>query len=152
MILTMWIIPTNTSRTCFSSCLSSRLRVVFLSAVSALLSLNAVQPLKSILCSDFFTFRHHADTYPGCSFLHRCGPCSPARRRSASAEGCSGPDSDTGTRLLCTPSHSRSVSKDAGAASRRSHQHRDRTEGAALQNHEGLCHRSHASTKDAKCF
>lgn len=47
MILTMWIIPTNTSRTC----LSSRLRVVFLSAVSALLSLNAVQPLKSILCS-----------------------------------------------------------------------------------------------------
>lgn len=48
-------------------------------------------------------------TYHGCSLLHRCDPCSPTRRHSASAEGCSAPGSDTETHPLCTPSHSQSV-------------------------------------------
>lgn len=55
---------------------------------------------------------HHTKTYPGCSFPRRCGPCSPTRHRSASAAGCSGHDSDTETHLLCTPSHSQSVSRE----------------------------------------
>lgn len=54
----------------------------------------------------------HTHTYPGCSFPHHCGPCSPTRRHSASAEGCSGHGSGRETHLLCTPLHSQSVSKE----------------------------------------
>lgn len=50
--------------------------------------------------------------YPGCSFPHHCGPCSPTHHRSASAEGCSERDSGRGTRPPGTPSHSQSVGRE----------------------------------------
>lgn len=50
--------------------------------------------------------------YPGCSFPHHCGPCSPTRHHSASAEGYSEHDSGRGTRPPGTPSHSQSDERE----------------------------------------
>lgn len=61
------------------------------------------------ICSE--TFGDYTNTYLGYNFPHRCGPYSRTHHRNASAEGYNKHDSDKGTHLPCTPSHSQSVSK-----------------------------------------